>query len=115
MRVFNPSENEVNVFENTELAVCVPVISVCDVCDTPTGSDVNTVNSLENVLATGLPEHLRVLFETGCEHLNPEQCEEFNTFLLERQSAFADPGKHTERARIGEQPTGKYWTRRSEN
>ena len=102
VRVFNPSEKEVNVSENTELAVCVPVISVCDTCDTPTGSDVNAVNSLEHVLASELPEHLRVLFETGCEHLNPEQCEEFNAFLLERQSAFADPGKLMERARIGE-------------
>ena len=97
VRVFNPSDREICVKENTEIALLAPVNYVSeslhgeDVCNVQTG------NGSEE-----LPEFLRDMYRQGCRNLSTEQAVEFKKFLLCRKNVFADPKMPAERANIGE-------------
>lgn len=49
-----------------------------------------------------LPDFVKDLYMSSCENLSFNQALRFKQFLLENQSAFADPSKMMERAKIGE-------------
>lgn len=96
VRVFNPSDNDVKVKKNTYLALFSPVL--CSSASIPENVySVNTTGVFEE-----LPDHLCDLYKDGCKLLSPEQSQKFRRFLIQHQTAFTDPNKPMERARIGE-------------
>lgn len=96
VRVFNPSDNDVKVKKNTYLPLFSPVL--CSNASVPENVySVNTAGVSEELL-----DHLCDLYKDGCKLLSPEQSQKFRRFLIQHKTAFIDPNKHMERARIGE-------------
>ena len=97
VRVFNPSDREICVKENTEIALLAPVNYISeplhgeDVCNVQTGNG-----------SDELPEFLCDMYREGCRNLSMEQATEFKNFLLCRKNVFADPKLPAERANMGE-------------
>lgn len=96
VRVFNPNDNDVNVKKNTYLALFSPVLY-------SSASVPENVYSVNTAGVSGeLPDYLCDLYKDGCIFLSPEQSQKFRRFLIQHQTAFTDPNKPMERARIGE-------------
>lgn len=93
--VFNPGEKPRLIKRGTLIASFIPVEYVSEAIDNCC-DEVSTVNE-EN---SELLQHLKAVFDDGCDHLTAEESRK--EFIIRRERVFANPERKMEWVRIGE-------------
>ena len=91
-RLLNPGETTVNINKGTPVALLLPIAEV--------GQSIN-INEAEVIgpqksspeFNMEIPDHLKQMFDQGCENLSGQQIVQFKNFVLLHQENFAKPGE----------------------
>lgn len=79
------------------IASFIPLEYVSEAIDNCFG-EVSTVNE-EN---SEMPQHLKAVYDNGCDYLTAGESGKFKEFLIRREGVFANPERKMERVKIGE-------------
>ena len=91
-RILNPSDTTVKINKGTPIALLSPIAEVGQSFNFEDAEFTRPQKSRDEV-SMDIPEHLKKMFEQGCQNSSEEQIVQFKHFVLLHQENFAKPGE----------------------
>ena len=91
-RILNPGETTVKINKGTPVALLSKITEVGQSFDFNQDDEIRTQTNSDDIRVE-IPDHLKQMFEQGCQNLSKEQTAKFKNFILQHQDNFAKPGE----------------------